>query len=58
MAIKSADHPELTGFGIHGTWQRDSIGKQSSAGCIRMLNEDVEELFDLVPRKISVTITE
>ncbi len=58
MAIKSADHPELTGFGIHGTWQRDSIGKQSSAGCIRMLNEDVEELFDLVPRKTSVTITE
>jgi lipoprotein-anchoring transpeptidase ErfK/SrfK len=58
MAIKSTDHPELTGFGIHGTWERDSIGKQSSAGCIRMLNEDVEELFDLVPRKTSVTISE
>jgi len=58
MAIKSTDHPELTGFGIHGTWERDSIGKQSSAGCIRMLNEDVEELFDLVPRKTSVTIAE
>jgi lipoprotein-anchoring transpeptidase ErfK/SrfK len=58
MAIKSTDHPELTGFGIHGTWERDSIGKQSSAGCIRMLNEDVEELFDLVPRKTSVTIVE
>jgi lipoprotein-anchoring transpeptidase ErfK/SrfK len=58
MAIKSADHPELTGFGIHGTWERDSIGQQSSAGCIRMLNEDVEELFDLVPRKTSVMITE
>jgi len=58
MAIKSADHPELTGFGIHGTWERDSIGKQSSAGCIRMLNEDVEELFDLVPRKTTVIITD
>lgn len=58
MAIKSADHPELTGFGIHGTWERDSIGKQSSAGCIRMLNEDVEELFDLVPRKIPVIISD
>ena len=58
MAIKSADHPELTGFGIHGTWQRDSIGTQSSAGCVRMLNEDVEELFDLVPRKASVIISE
>jgi lipoprotein-anchoring transpeptidase ErfK/SrfK len=58
MAIKSSDHPELTGFGIHGTWERNSIGQQSSAGCIRMLNEDVEELFDLVPRKTSVIISE
>jgi lipoprotein-anchoring transpeptidase ErfK/SrfK len=58
MALKSADHPELTGFGIHGTWERNSIGQQSSAGCIRMLNEDVEELFDLVPRKTTVIITE
>ena len=58
MALKCKEHPELTGFGIHGTWDRDSIGKQSSAGCIRMLNEDVEELFDLVPRGTVVTITE
>lgn len=58
MALKSDDHPELTGFGIHGTWERDSIGKQSSAGCVRMLNEDVEELFDLVPRKTTVIITD
>ncbi len=58
MAIKSTSNPELTGFGIHGTWERDSIGKQSSAGCVRMLNEDVEELFNLVPRKTSVTIVE
>ncbi|MEJ2746246.1 MAG: L,D-transpeptidase, partial [bacterium] len=24
-------------------------GKQASAGCIRMLNTDVEELFKIVP---------
>ncbi|MBN2162124.1 MAG: L,D-transpeptidase family protein [Pontiellaceae bacterium] len=58
MALKADDHPELTGFGIHGTWERDSIGKQSSAGCVRMLNEDVEELFDLVPRKTTVIISD
>ena len=58
MALKSEEHPELTGFGIHGTWEDDSIGKQSSAGCIRMLNKDVEELFDLVPRKTTVIITD
>jgi lipoprotein-anchoring transpeptidase ErfK/SrfK len=58
MKIVSDDHPEITGFGIHGTWERDSIGQQSSAGCIRMLNEDVEELFDLVPRKTTVIISD
>jgi len=58
MAIKSKEHPEFSGFGIHGTWQRDSIGKQSSNGCIRMLNEEVEELFDILPRNTPVTITE
>ena len=29
---------------------RDSIGIQSSAGCVRMFNEDVEELFDIIPQ--------
>ena len=58
MALRSVDHPELTGFGIHGTWERNSIGQQSSAGCIRMLNENVEELFDLVPRKTTVIIAD
>ncbi|QBG46503.1 LysM peptidoglycan-binding domain-containing protein [Verrucomicrobia bacterium S94] len=58
MKIVSDEHPEITGFGIHGTWERDSIGKQSSAGCVRMLNEDVEELFDIVPRKTTVIISD
>jgi len=58
MKIVSEDRPDITGFGIHGTWEPDSIGSQSSAGCIRMLNEDVEELFDIVPRKTVVIISE
>jgi len=36
------------GFGIHGTIEPESIGKAESSGCIRMYNEDVEELFDLL----------
>lgn len=36
------------GYGIHGTNNPDSIGKAMSAGCIRMLNSDVEELTELV----------
>jgi hypothetical protein len=34
---------------IHGTTSPDSIGRYASHGCIRMHNEQVEELYDLVP---------
>lgn len=35
-------------YGIHGTIEPESIGHDVSEGCIRLLNKDVEELFDLV----------
>jgi hypothetical protein len=34
---------------IHGTTSPDSIGRYASHGCIRMHNEQVEELYDLAP---------
>lgn len=37
------------GYGIHGTTEPQSIGTQSTAGCVRMLNGEVEELYDLLP---------
>jgi lipoprotein-anchoring transpeptidase ErfK/SrfK len=37
------------GAGIHGTAERGSIGSAASHGCIRMLEEDVIELYDQVP---------
>ena len=37
-----------TYFRIHGTTQPSSIGKNVSAGCIRMLNKDVVDLFERV----------
>jgi lipoprotein-anchoring transpeptidase ErfK/SrfK len=37
------------GAGIHGTDARGSIGSNASHGCIRMLVEDVIELYDRVP---------
>lgn len=37
------------GYGIHGTNQPWSIGRFASHGCIRMRNQDVEELFEWVP---------
>ena len=36
------------GYGIHGTNAPASIGKSASHGCIRMRNQDVERLFELV----------
>ncbi len=36
------------GYLIHGTNQPTTIGKYVSSGCIRMHNEDVEELFHYV----------
>ncbi len=37
-----------TDFRIHGTDKPWSIGHAASSGCIRMLNENVTELYDLV----------
>ncbi len=34
------------GYGIHGTNQPHSIGKNASHGCIRLRNRDIEELFE------------
>jgi len=48
----------LTGYGIHGTWQPETIGKASSNGCVRMANEDVNELYDIVPYNTPVTIVD
>ncbi len=46
------------GFGIHGTTQPESIGAQATAGCVRMTNSDVEELFAIVPVGTEVTIVD
>lgn len=49
---------DVPGYGIHGTWNPESIGYQSSAGCVRLLNEDIEELYTLVPVGVRVVIVE
>lgn len=48
--------PEAATFGIHGTREDDSIGTQSSNGCVRMHNADVEELFEWIGEGVKVTI--
>lgn len=34
---------------IHGTNQESLIGQPASHGCIRMRNQEIAELFDLIP---------
>ncbi|MDP4095089.1 MAG: L,D-transpeptidase family protein [Bacillota bacterium] len=43
-------------YGIHGTLSDNSIGTPASAGCIRMFNEDVAELYNIVPVGTPVVI--
>ena len=50
------DKPNLSGFGIHGTTIPESIGTASSNGCVRMVNSDVEELYDFVTRDTEIVI--
>lgn len=43
-------------YGIHGNNNPYSIGLDVSLGCIRMINHDVEELFELVSTSIPVWV--
>lgn len=43
-------------YRIHGTNEPSSIGKAASSGCIRMLNEDVSELYRHVKLGARVTV--
>ncbi|MGE5197528.1 MAG: L,D-transpeptidase, partial [Deltaproteobacteria bacterium] len=66
-AIVPADSPEnvlgtrwlgfdLAGYGIHGTKDPQSLGKQVTQGCVRLSNSEVEELYTIVPEGTEVTI--
>lgn len=45
-----------TYYRIHGTNAPETIGQSVSNGCIRMLNEDVIDLYDRVPVGTPVTV--
>lgn len=35
-------------FGIHGTNRPNSVGKETSHGCLRLLNTDIEHLYKMI----------
>ncbi|MHC4220726.1 MAG: L,D-transpeptidase family protein, partial [Planctomycetota bacterium] len=39
---------DLTGYGIHGTIEPESVGRSASMGCIRMLPDDVALLYEVL----------
>ena len=41
--------PQPTFFRIHGTPQPWTIGTGFSSGCVRLTNEHIEELYEMVP---------
>lgn len=49
---------DLPGYGIHGTIDPDKIGQQVTAGCVRMRNAEVEELYSLVTVGTEVTVVD
>ncbi|MCK6439080.1 MAG: L,D-transpeptidase family protein [Planctomycetes bacterium] len=51
--------PQHQGYGIHGCpyEQYGEIGTECSLGCVRVTNEDVEELYEILPPGTKVTIS-
>jgi lipoprotein-anchoring transpeptidase ErfK/SrfK len=47
---------DLAGYGIHGTSDPQSLGRQVTQGCVRLSNPDIEELYTIVPEGTEVTI--
>lgn len=48
----------LPSYGIHGTTEPQSLGKQVTQGCVRMANQEVEEIYTIVPLGTEVIIVD
>lgn len=49
---------DLKGYGIHGTTQPEQLGKQVTLGCVRMRNDELVQLYDIVPVGTEVVIVD
>jgi len=43
-------------LGYHGTSEEDRIGEAASDGCIRLRNQDVEVLFEILPKGSPISV--
>ncbi len=49
---------DLPSYGIHGTTDPGSLGRQVTQGCVRMANPEVEELYTIIPIGTEVVIVD
>ncbi len=52
----SPETAKFTGYGIHGTTEPQSIGKQMSMGCVRLGDSEVEVAYELIGEQSTVVI--
>jgi lipoprotein-anchoring transpeptidase ErfK/SrfK len=43
-------------YRLHGTQQARSIGKAVSSGCVRLLNQDIIDLYERVPKNSTLVV--
>jgi len=48
---------EDTLYRLHGSPEWFSIGKSVSSGCVRLMNQDIIDLYDRVPNKTPILVT-
>ncbi|MEP3436837.1 MAG: L,D-transpeptidase [Hoeflea sp.] len=48
---------EDTLYRLHGSPEYQSIGKAVSSGCVRLLNQDICDLYDRVPNRTPILVT-
>ena len=47
---------KFTGYGIHGTVEPQSIGKQMSMGCVRLGDAEVQVVYELIGESSTIVI--
>ncbi|MFO0961359.1 MAG: L,D-transpeptidase family protein [Phycisphaerales bacterium] len=52
----TAETAKFTGYGIHGTTEPESIGRQMSMGCVRLGDAEVQVVYELIGESSTITI--
>ena len=48
---------EDTLYRVHGSPEWNSIGRSVSSGCVRLMNQDIIDLYDRVPGRAPILVT-